>query len=293
MGWKQENDTWKWFDDSGKQITGWFKCSLDNSWYFLCSDDIMTGFLQDDDDRYYYFSPSQQIIDGKQYYKGQMVTGWIKYNEKQCYLYDGSRPDLGLYKGQCLIDGIYEMPYDKNKKYTFDKDGYLVEDNSGLSDKGAEFIGSWEGFYPKAYYDPYYPNNTNWITIGYGTTYAVTPKAFPNGINSTCTKQQALEWLKEEANDCYNKIKANLNSKGISLSASQMDSLTSFAYNCGTSALFGSSLYKNICNGVIDENTIMSCFRMWNKANGQYSNGLDRRRIREANIFSKGVYENN
>ena len=130
-------------------------------------------------------------------------------------------------------------------------------------------------------------------TIGFGTCYCSNPSAFPNGLNSTCTRKEALKWLKEEADKCYNKIKTNLTNKGIVLSSHQMDALSSFSFNCGENALFGSSLYKYIIQGGTDANKIKTYFRMWNKANGQVSKGLDRRRIAEAEMFSYGVYNNN
>ena len=294
MSWVEEKGNWKWFDENSKQLTGWFLSPEDNRYYYLCSDTVQTEWFQDSDGRWYYFSPKKQIIDGKQYYLGQMITGWIEYNGKQCYLYDGSRPDLGIYRGQLLQDGTYTMPYDSNKKYTFDKDGYLVENNNGISDKGAEFIASWEGFYSKAYADPYYGASVkDYWTIGFGTCYCSNPSAFPNGLNSTCTRQEALKWLKEEADKCYNKIKTDLTNKGIFLSSHQMDALSSFSFNCGVNALFGSSLYRYIIQGGTDANKIKTYFRMWNKANGQVSKGLDRRRIAEAEMFSYGVYNNN
>ena len=43
----------------------------------------------------------------------------------------------------------------------------------------------------------------------------------------------------------------------------------------------------------VRKNKIKTYFRMWNKANGQVSKGLDRRRIAEAEMFSYGVYNNN
>ena len=164
MSWVEEKGNWKWFEN-GRQIIGWFLSPEDNRYYYLCSDTVQTEWFQDSDGRWYYFSPKKQIIDGKQYYLGQMITGWIEYNGKQCYLYDGSRPDLGIYRGQLLQDGTYTMPYDSNKKYTFDKDGYLVENNSLVSDACIDFIKSWEGYYATPYYDC-----VGVKTLGYGMT---------------------------------------------------------------------------------------------------------------------------
>lgn len=292
INWKQTDDgRWLAYDENNLQIIGWVHQSSDDKWFYCYSDDIAKNWFKDSDGRWYYFSPCQQVTYGHQYYVGEMMVNWVEIEDKWYYLIPNSIPSEGLYRGQTLINTTEEID---GVNYNFNTSGEWVEDEEGVSDKCAEFIGSWEGFYSKAYADPYYGSSVQaYWTIGFGTCYCVHPEAFPNGLNSTITREYALELLKDEANKCYFKIVADLKSKGVTLNSDQISSLVSFSYNCGISALFGSSLYKNICNGVIDENTIMNCFRMWNKANGQYSNGLDRRRIREANIFSKGIYENN
>ena len=283
MSWVEEKGNWKWFDENGKQITGWFLSSEDNRYYYLCSDTVQTEWFQDSDGRWYYFSPKKQIIDGKQYYLGQMITGWIEYNGKQCYLYDGSRPDLGIYRGQLLQDGTYTMPYNPNKKYTFDKDGYLVEDDSLVSDACIDFIKSWEGYYAKPYYDC-----VGVKTLGYGMTGEEI-----EGIDYV-TEEQATQMLKDWINKKYAPpIKKDLDSKGVTLKSNEFHSLVSFAYNCGVGALLGSTLYKNICNGVRDENTIISNFTAWSNGGGHRIEGLYRRRCKEANMFLYGDYTGN
>lgn len=126
--------------------------------------------------------------------------------------------------------------------------------------KGARFIGSWEGFYSHAYEDPYYPGNSNWWTIGYGTTRKVTPEAFPDGLNSICTEEQAIKWLQDEAKNCADTLKADLDAKGVTLAQNEFDALISFSYNCGCNALLGSTLYKNIIAGVRASEIITSNF---------------------------------
>ena len=282
MSWVEEKGNWKWFEN-GRQITGWFLSPEDNRYYYLCSDTVQTEWFQDSDGRWYYFSPKKQIIDGKQYYLGQMITGWIEYNGKQCYLYDGSRPDLGIYRGQLLQDGTYTMPYNPNKKYTFDKDGYLVENNSLVSDACIDFIKSWEGYYATPYYDC-----VGVKTLGYGMTGEEI-----EGIGYV-TEEQATQMLKDWINKKYAPpIKKDLDSKGVTLKSNEFHSLVSFAYNCGVGALLGSTLYKNICNGVRDENTIISNFTAWSNGGGHRIEGLYRRRCKEANMFLYGDYTGN
>lgn len=247
---------WYYLDKDGRMVTGWFQTAIDNNTWFYSKD------------------------------TGEMATGWILLNNKWYYLEEQSNG----HKGACYVNGTYAIG---GKSYTFNKDGVWQGITSLLSDVGAEFIGSWEGFYSKAYEDPYYPGNQSWWTIGYGTTYAVTPEAFPNGLSSTCTKEQAIGWLKDEAKNCAEIIKCNLDSKGVSLNQNQLDALISFAYNCGTSALLGSTLYRNIVAGVRYSATITANFQAWSKANGQTSAGLLKRRNSEAALFLNGDYTGN
>ena len=283
MSWVEEKGNWKWFDENGKQLFGWFLSPEDNRYYYLCSDTVQTDWFQDSDGRWYYFSPKKQIIDGKQYYLGQMITGWMEYNGKQCYLYDGSRPDLGIYRGQLLQDGTYTMPYNPNKKYTFDKDGYLVENNSLVSDACIDFIKSWEGYYAKPYYDC-----VGVKTLGYGMTGEEI-----EGIDYV-TEEQATQMLKDWINKKYAPpIKKDLDSKGVTLKQCEFDSLISFCYNCGVGALLGSTLYKNVVNGVRNSGTIMSNFTAWSNGGGRRIEGLYRRRVKEAKMFLYGDYTGN
>lgn len=273
---------WAWclVNDDNTLAIGWNK--IGDYWYYFYSNGQMAcdEWLKINDIFY-------KIND-----KGQMLTGWWQdsNNGEWYYLIEESDPSKAEYKGQMLSDCTRNI---NGKEYTFSKDGSMIEDSSLLSDAGTEFIGSWEGLYLKAYEDPYYKGNQNYWTIGYGTTYEVKPEAFPDGLNSTCIKEQALEWLKDESKNCAETIKSDLDSKGISLSQNELDGLISFAYNCGVSALLGSTLYKNIVNGVKDSNTIIANFQAWSKTNGIASTGLLKRRNSEADLFLNANYTGN
>lgn len=267
MKWNQRT-IWNLIKDDGTLAVGWYKVG-DYWYYFNAAGEMLIGWVQYPTNNKWYYLNSN----------GQMATGWIKDNEKWYYLgSDGVMYANGTY----TIDG---------KNYSFDNTGAFQE--TGLSDNGAKFIGSWEGLYTKAYEDPYYPGNQSWWTIGYGTTYAVTPSAFPNGLNSTCTEDQAAQWLKDEASDCVNTITADLNSKGVTLNQNELDALISFAYNCGAAALLGSTLYKNVVAGIRDADTITANFQAWSNANGQRSDGLYKRRTSEAALFLNADYTGN
>lgn len=260
--WKQKT-IWQLVNDDGSLVTGWVK--IGDYWYYMDSTGTMyqEKWLQD---------------NGKWYYlddNGRMVTGWQKIKNKDyCFANDGS-----LYVSCTTPDG-----------YEVDESG--IWQDSLLSDSGAEFIGSWEGLFLKAYEDPYYPGNQNWWTIGYGTTYAVTPSAFPNGLDSTCTKEQAIKWLKDEAKNCAETIKSALDSANVTLNQSELDACISFAYNCGTGALLGSTFWKNVIAGVRNE-TLRTNLCAWSKANGVTSAGLLKRRNSEADLFLNADYTGN
>lgn len=281
--WKENNGKWTaWLGQT--QLLNWVHEVSSDQWYYCKSEDIAKGWLQvDNDGRWYYFVTEQTIINNKVYYKGQLFDGgWMKYKNKWVYCIPKSDSSKGLYRGQALCNGKYTI---NGKEYDFDKDCYWIEDSSLVSDALVNFVKSYEGYRSKAYYDGTGCTDAQ-LTIGYGTTKAVVPSAFPNGVNSTCTESQACVWLKQELNKVATQIKA----KGINLSQCQFDALCSFAYNCGTGALFGSTLWKNICNGVRDSR-LKDNFTAWSKAGGKTLQGLYNRRLEEYNMFMYGDYK--
>ncbi len=177
--------------------------------------------------------------------------------------------------GECYVDCKTTID---GKEYCFDSNGHLIEDsNSGLSDKGAEFISSWEGFTStwEDVGDGYWT-----IGIGIATSGTLGQQVYNSGIKS-CTRDQAYKWLEEECASCYKIIKAKLDGNNIILSECQINSLISMAYNIGASSLVGSSLFKAICNGVNDNSTIISGFEKWSYCNGVVWEGLKRGEIQK------------
>jgi GH24 family phage-related lysozyme (muramidase) len=260
---------WQWclVDDNDVLLTGWQK--VGDFWYYLNSNGAMaTGWLKDDD-RWYYLNEN-----------GQMLTGWYQYsNGKWYYLYETTDSGNSQYKGAMAADCTIII---NNKNYTFNLDGSLADDSS-VSDAGIDFIKSWEGFYPKPYIDC-----VGVLTLGYGMT--------GDGINglTSVTESQASEMLKNLVNNKYaNVIKADLDNKGITLLQNEFDSFASFAYNCGTGALLGSTLYKNVVAGVRDAATITANFQAWSNGGGQRIEGLYRRRTKEASMFLYADYTGN
>lgn len=272
---------WKWcLEENNVLLTGWQK--VGDYWYLLNANGTMvTGWYQDANKKWYYFKDN-----------GQMATRWAQYNNKWYYLYEATNADQGEYIGTTAYSCTKTID---SKDYTFDAEGVWVENQNILSDKGADFIGGWECFWSKADYDPCYPGEEKYITIGYGTTYEAKPDAFPNGIDSTCTIEQARQWLIEEGQEKAETIKNDLDNRGITLTQNELDALISFSYNCGAGqeGLLGSTLYKNVINGVRNSDIIISNFTAWNKANGKEEIGLTRRRKGEAALFLNADYTGN
>ncbi len=57
--------------------------------------------------------------------------------------------------------------------------------------------------------------------------------------------------------------------------------------------ILGSTLYKNVCAGIRDKNTITSNFQAWSNCGGKRIEGLYRRRTKEAAMFLNGDYTGN
>lgn len=251
---------WKWCveDDNGKIIKGWYQDK--DKWYYLNDEGIMqTGWLKDKDGIWYYLE-----LDGS------MQTGWLKDNGKWYYLEPTSNGYKGSMYCNCtkVIDG---------KEYKFNSSGAWIEDCL-VSNSLIEFIKSFEGYSSKVY-----KCSAGVSTIGYGTTRK---ECVSKG---TCTKEQATQWLKEDIEVVAKAIK----DKGITLKQHEFDALVSFAYNCGTGALFGSTLWKNVKAGIRTESLIKSYLQVWSYAGKKKLQGLYNRRTKEANMFLYADYRGN
>ncbi|MCE5221294.1 MAG: hypothetical protein LLF98_08520 [Clostridium sp.] len=172
-----------------------------NKWYHL--DEVTgvmnTGWFQDKDKRWYYLDETS----------GDMKTGWIQLKGVWYYL----EPDSNGYMGSCYINCTVNID---GKKYTFDKDGHMLE-TSLVSDKLIDFIKSWEGFSATPYLD-----EVGVLTLGYGMTGEEI-----QGI-SEVTEEQATSMLKDWVNNKYALvIKSALDGKGISLTQNEFDALVS------------------------------------------------------------------
>ena len=143
-GWKQINEIWYFFDDNGAMFTGWKKSG--NDWYYLdpATGAMVTGWKQISG-KWYHFDPfgkmgsnAAYLIDGKTYVfnsSGEMVnSGWYKYvssTGKTTWYYCNSDGTAAI--GWKKIDG---------KWYYFLQTGSMAE-NIMIEDNGKKyFIGS-------------------------------------------------------------------------------------------------------------------------------------------------------
>lgn len=139
------------------------------------------------------------------------------------------------------------------------------------SDAGLEFIMAHEGCVLKAYPDPA-TGGEPW-TIGVGHTGGVKQ-------GDTCTKEQALEWLRKDAETAErcvnNSVKGNL-------TQNQFDALCSLVFNIGCGNFGKSSVLREV--NAENDMSAASAFLLWNKAAGKVMPGLTKRRQDEMNLF--------
>lgn len=314
-GWIKSNDKWYYlyeahgFNSSniehnmGEMATGWV--TLNGFYYYFYPTDsdthkqgeMATGWIQDLDvnDDWYYMYPTKTTNYGVDYPEGAMAVDWVKLGEKNKWYYllkeDTYYNGRTHSKGACASN--ITLPIN-GQNYTFDNNGVwqsISDDYDSLvSDDLVGFIAGWEGFYSKAYPDPYYGIGVKaYWTIGYGTCYCAIPEAFPDGLDSTCTKEQALGWLKHEVNKVANTIKSALGSTYNSMSQQAFDCLCDIGYNAGTGSLIGGNTWNSIISG--DSYRITTALMSWNKANGVVSDGLNKRCKGRVNMCLNGVYD--
>lgn len=294
----------------GEMATGWIE--VGDFYYYTYPDkvetsdktfykgEMATGWIRDTNNSdWYYLYPAATVNYGVSYPKGAMAVDWVKLGEKSKYYYllkekteyNGNTH----YKGACVANTTLNI---NGENYTFDSNGVWQQSTSTgdslVSDSLVEYIGGWEvgtwnNTAAHAYEDPYYPGVQAYWTIGYGTCYCAIPSAFPNGLDSTCTQEQALSWLKQEVNLVANRIKEALGDNYSNISQQAFDCLCDIGYNAGTGSLIGGNTWNSIISG--DENRITSALMSWNKANGVVSEGLTKRCKSRVNMCINGIYD--
>ena len=143
------------------------------------------------------------------------------------------------------------------------------------SDQGVAFIRSYEKFVPTVYLD-----QGKLPTIGWG--HLIRPgekfeEPMSREVGDTLFKQDL-----QETERAVLKLIARYRTQN------QFDALVSLTFNIGPGALQRSTLRQMILHGA--EHEVPYQFLRWNKVQGRASDGLTKRRVAEAVIYTQGVY---
>lgn len=152
-----------------------------------------------------------------------------------------------------------------------------------ISNTGISFIQKWEELRLKAYKDP-----IGIWTIGWGHIDGVYE-------GQTITKNQALEFLRQDLSEAQKAVDNFVIKKNIPLQGHQYDALVSLVFNVGSGNIFtknysngyasGSTLYNKLL--MLDFEGAAKRFTDFVKAGGETLNGLVRRREMERDMFLK------
>ena len=144
-----------------------------------------------------------------------------------------------------------------------------------LSDNGIRLIQEFEGLRLTSYLC-----SAGVPTIGYGATY------YPDGskvkLGQTITKDHATQLLKDHVKEFEGSVIGLLNTTKVN--QNQFDALVSFCFNLGAGNLAKSQLLRFVKANPNDPK-IAAEFAKWNRAGGEVSRGLVRRRKKEAELY--------
>jgi lysozyme len=144
-----------------------------------------------------------------------------------------------------------------------------------LSDNGLRLIQEFEGLRLTSYLC-----SAGVPTIGYGATY------YGDGskvkLGQTITRDQANQLLKDHLKEFEGAVIGLLNATKVN--QNQFDALVSFCFNLGAGNLAKSQLLRFIKANPNDPK-IAAEFAKWNRAGGEVSTGLVRRRKKEAQLY--------
>lgn len=143
-----------------------------------------------------------------------------------------------------------------------------------VSQKGIDFIHSFESCKLQAYPDPGSRDGNPW-TIGWGSTGPDIKRG------TVWTQGQADERFARDLAAFASKVDALLGD--CPTTRHQFDALVSLAYNIGINALRGSTVLRKHKAG--DYPGAAAAFVMWNKNDGKVMRGLTRRRLAESDLY--------
>ncbi len=149
---------------------------------------------------------------------------------------------------------------------------------SQLSERGAQFIGHFEGWKPAPYNDP-----TNNATIGFGHLIHMGPVTAHDKTEwGTLSPADGIQLLQRDAALASNAVDHYITHP---LTQPQRDALISFAFNCGGGALTGS-----VGKAVNAGQDPTSDLEQWVHSGKTLLPGLVERRKKEAHLYMTGDY---
>jgi lysozyme len=147
------------------------------------------------------------------------------------------------------------------------------------SDNGIRLIQEFEGLRLTSYLC-----SAGVATIGYGATYYADGSKVKLG--QTITRDQADQLLKDHLKEFEDSLTGLLNKTKVN--QNQFDALVSFCFNLGAGNLAKSQLLRFVKANPKDPK-IAAEFAKWNRAGGEVSRGLVRRRKKEAELYFAAV----
>ena len=149
------------------------------------------------------------------------------------------------------------------------------------SQQGLQLIEECEGFVPELYNDP-----AGHCSIGFGCLVHKGPRngsdpserAFAKGVSRVEAERLLAEHLTQVEGALDSLVKVPLNQN-------QFDALVDFVYNLGSGTLAHSTLLQKLNSGAYD--AVPDEFRRFVHAGGKRMAGLERRREREAELWSR------
>jgi lysozyme len=152
-----------------------------------------------------------------------------------------------------------------------------------ISQRGMNDIKLSEGFRSKAYLD-----SAGIPTIGYGT---IRINGVPVKMGMVCTIEEAERYLRQDLK--VFEMEVNKAIAGVPTTQNEYDALVNICYNIGVSNFRSSTFLKRHKAG--DKIGCAKAFEMWCKVtvNGRKvtNQGLLNRRIREADMYLRGIYQ--
>jgi len=153
-----------------------------------------------------------------------------------------------------------------------------------MSDNGLQLLKEWEGCILNPYRD-----QAGLLTIGVGhlltrselTSGKIIIKGVPVKYGGGISNEQAMDLL---AQDVLPAERAVMDGVIVPLTQNQFDALVSFVFNCGVGAFHGSTLRKELNQGLYAN--VPFQLRRWNRAGGEICDGLIVRRRQEIKLWN-------